>query len=1092
MRVFREDEVYALGVTLEMIDGTESTWHIPGRKKNRMSSGESFADGVDQFGAAVLGIEWDSKAVDVTDDILDPAKVQRYQNYNTARLTGSLSMGALEGFSDYGEMGYWESTETYPCDKNLYGEDAGEPIRHHQMPDSNIFHIHDGEDNRRGYNERVKLNYLGVRLPNIEEVIASLPAEIRSRVKGWRLAVGDRTYNKSVIASGIMLNARTQNWRYPSDAKDDERMFPNYPLNDLRPDPYIRSHLDANLPILPPIFGERPQNSVIQYRRDAFFFHSPDTHFKKSFLANGELKITAQLYGKTDSYYEFVEPYPEFQEKAGDTDRAALQGVSIATYNNYKRNGKGQTRRKLKDAFYVPFNSKVSGGNTGKPVWNILRESSVLLSTTKDIIDPSETDTSRFILNDTDGTKGIDEAFNCTVRSRTRNASIYYATIKNPIANQYGTLYDIRYNDSYNCSGIAGQPSNVVFAGDTFIGAFSMKTQQVFYQNAQDFMDSPRGMEGADFRPAETIAHTAYYYRNRGTGGNPRQQSRMMCEDNVGHGVFGIGGDGNATALGFLALVMFGVPNFWAESDFNLELRSTGETADTTFYKNLNQGLFKVSDWLSIKNVRKDNSFIINEDYSAKNDVKLIQGVSPLYDPLSREDNHFSTRVLGSLPSQPEDILDNWIRFKPLDYKDLTKTRGELIDIRYLGNYRTLFRMEQAVLMDTLYAQIGSTEGQLSLGSGKMFEKEPAEMLATDNGHGGTCSQLAFSSTAKGAFFPSADQGKVFTITDGLKEITKGLEGWFIENLPFKLSEQIPGMPKDNAANPEGIGLLCEWDEENKRWFLTKKDYLVIDPGNIKKLSYTDAGLLLDGRAVSLQDETLFENKSWTLSYSPDNGHWISWHSFLPGFYIQQDLALYSGETHTVWQHIVPGAYHTYYGKPYPFMVANADKLDGINTYVNPYISFISKTVGENEMSQKVTFNKAVVSNLYESSGMLNLVIQDELKLSQLYKQLKNNDASRDVALRIREGHFNFSDFYNICRNEGIPFFNSAWANDEYRTQYPIDKVVTHAALDYKKRQGDYNMMRERWLEYRLILDNRHDLKLLLQFVLISNRESIS
>ena len=120
------------------------------------------------------------------------------------------------------------------------------------------------------------------------------------------------------------------------------------------------------------------------------------------------------------------------------------------------------------------------------------------------------------------------------------------------------------------------------------------------------------------------------------------------------------------------------------------------------------------------------------------------------------------------------------------------------------------------------------------------------------------------------------------------------------------------------------------------------------------------------------------------------------------------------------------------------------------------------------------------------------MIIQDELKLSSLFSQLQNNDVSRDVALRIREGHFNFSDFYNIVRNNEEEFFTSDWNNSSYQNQYPIDKVVNNLAVDYKKRNGDYGLLRERWLKYRLILDNRHDLKLLLQFVLISNRETAS
>lgn len=1087
MRVFRQDEVYGLGLTLEMIDGTETTWHIPGRRKNTMSNGEPFADRVDQFGNMIPGAEWDSKGVIVGDDIIDPSKIERYQNYNTAIITGSISTGALEGFTEYGEMSYWESTEKYDCDKDIWGEDAGQPIRHHKMPDSTLFHIHDGLLNDRDYNERVKLNYLGVRLPNIDEVLASLPVEVRSKVKGWRLAVADRTYNKSVQASGIMLNARKQNWRYKSDLKDDVRLFPNYPLNDLRPDPYIA---EKEIPFsgLDPSIMPQP---FIDYKKDTFFFHSPDTHFKKSFLNNGELKITAEIYGKTDSYYEYVEPYPDFKEKGDDNDKAAIQGTSIATYNNYRLNPMQQTRRKLKDAFYVPFNSKVGGGNTGMPIWNVFRESSVMLSITKDIEDPKVKDNSRFILVDTDEGLDQNERMNKTFRNKTRKASIYYATVKNNIPNQYGSIHDIRYNDSYACSPIENMPDNVVFAGDTYIGPMSLKFQHAFYQNIQEYMEGTKGLPGADFRPAETIAHTMYYYRNRGGSVNPRNQSRMMAEDNQGHGIFGIGGDGNATGLGWLALMMFGVPNFWAESDLNICLRQPGETADQTFYNNMNQGLYKMTDWLGIKTIKKDNSFLVNEDYSAKNDIKLIQTVGPNYDPIADEDTHYSTRVINSLRSQPEDIQDNWIRFRPLDYEDLPKTRGELVDIRFLGNYRTIFRMEQGIYLDNLYSKLGTSSGELSIGNGKMFEKPPTEMISTEHGYAGTCSQFAFINTPWGAFFVSPDQGKVFSIGERVMEITKGLQGWFEQNLPFTLDKQINVLSKDNASNPEGIGIISTWDDEQKRWLLTKKDYSIIDPENIPKIRYVNGQLKLDERAVSLHDEDIFENKSWTLSYYPTTQRWISWHSFMPGVYISQDLATFSIEGNRILHHNQAGIYHTYDGVKYPFIVENTDKIDGINSFVNPYISFITRTMGKNDESKMVTFNKAHVFNLYESSGILDLVIQDENDLSQIYKILKTTNTSREVALRIREGHFNFSDFYNIVK--GSQHFNTSdWANADYRKQYPIDQVVNHEALDYDKLEGDYGLLRERWLKYRLILDNRHDLKLLLQFVLIANRNSIS
>jgi hypothetical protein len=153
----------------------------------------------------------------------------------------------------------------------------------------------------------------------------------------------------------------------------------------------------------------------------------------------------------------------------------------------------------------------------------------------------------------------------------------------------------------------------------------NLKVQNVFFQNVKQFIGADHGIDGADFRTAATIPYPTFYYRNLSAGGNPRNQSTMMCEDNTGHGIFGIFGDGDSTALGFLTMMLYGVPVFWSEADFNIELRHSGTQDAQTFYPNLNNGGFTLANWLDVRNVDQDNYYICNEDFSFKN--KLLYSI---------------------------------------------------------------------------------------------------------------------------------------------------------------------------------------------------------------------------------------------------------------------------------------------------------------------------------------------------------------------------------------------------------------------------------------------------------------------------------
>lgn len=1096
MRVYRQDEVYALGLEFDLTDGTTTrSYHIPGRRMDYKTNGTLIGSKADVFGTILPSGQWDSVMLPRGDDMIEPDNLKRYEVYNTATVEGTLSTDKPDGLCEFGEMAYHESTRTYPCDDSVWGIDAGKPIRHHKFPDSTIMHIHDGESTSRAFEERVLLNYLGICLPNIAAVIATLPPEVHLSIKGWRLTVGDRTYSKSVIASGITLNARRQNWKNTKEEKDDYRIYPNYPLNDLRPDPYVidadRAFADAGN-----IGSELSRAHHNVYLKDTFFFHSPDTHFKKSYLAATEMKVNVELYGKTHSFHDWVEPYPEFNEKGTDNDKAALQGVSIATYNNYKQVKQHNMRHKLKDALYVPFNSKVSGGAAGDPVWNVSRESSVLLSTADQVDDPTVMDTTRFILNGGEPTGVTNEnQFWCqALKQVSRDASLYYATLKRKVPDQYGSIFDIKYLDTYSC-GPNWLPSNIIFGGDTYLGSFSMKTQLVMFQNVKEFIDVDNGLAGADMKSARTIAHSVYYYRNTTSGGSALRESHMMCEDGRGGGLIGgilggiigsiVGNLLNPTALGYVDLALYGIPNFWAEADYNIELRYPGELSKDTFYKNLNDGSFRLQDWLTIRNIDSDNVFNANPDYSTKNELKVHDTNDPLYDTTDQRESRFATRTAYTLSSAPEDIYDNWLVFKALNYYDLPKNRGELLDINYLGNYKTIFRTESAVFMDTLFGTLESSEGQVLLGSGKLFQRPPAEVSFTDGGYGGGGSRWAFDSTPFGAFFPSPETGMVLSIAEGLTDISANkMSGWFSENLTYKLSKQLPFIPTDNPANPNGIGVLSMYDEARKLWLLTKRDYEVIDEGSLPLFTYMNARLYKGTAPVELSDTSIFRNKCWTMLYNPLSKRWVSWQPYTPTVYLSAPKSLYSinKDISQIWQHNIGPGVQEFYGIYYPFIIETVNKQDGFSQTITPTLTFMTMAIDTRGVERHATFNKAILYNQFQCSGLLNLVIEDESDLSAMYRIVPRGFNYRSVGIRVRKGAFNMSDFHDIYKHGIDPFFI------ENNLSYYQDKVLNDTALDYDTPFSEQALMRGKWLKCRFILDTHNQFKLLAQLVITANR----
>jgi len=234
---------------------------------------------------------------------------QRWQVYNTGTIVG----GDLEQYKDceetcyqYGEFAYWESTERYPNNAEIWGTLCGKPIRHHKFPDSFITHIHDGENASQDYARNNIVYPIGVKVDQLSVYTALqngitngfIAAEDASRITGYRIVRGNRFRNKSIVAKGLLYDMNQYRRKKDGNYFDAQDIFfANYPYNDLRSNPFVTDDFDnyenhntqkgADLPFV---------------KSKRYTFHSPDTHFSEPTVGT-KLKLETVEYGQSEGYF---------------------------------------------------------------------------------------------------------------------------------------------------------------------------------------------------------------------------------------------------------------------------------------------------------------------------------------------------------------------------------------------------------------------------------------------------------------------------------------------------------------------------------------------------------------------------------------------------------------------------------------------------------------------------------------------------------------------------------------------------------------------------------------------------------------------
>ena len=235
----------------------------------------------------------------------------------------------------YGKFGYWESTTTYPDNKELYDSTSlvidtdtmpaeyvqefrdnyvqngaiisdftCQPIRHYKFPDFAIA-PYMGTDSLTLPFSSANIYPLGVTID--EELINFfldaavqnnlMTQQQRNRVSGYKIKAGNRTLNKSIVAKGIANDMFSYNEIGSSDTTPV--LFPNFPYNDNHQNILLHPNKDRNSNIQHPFNGDLNNN---------YTFHSPETSFGKPSLP-AEMKIEAYQFGSSRGNFVAVEDH---------------------------------------------------------------------------------------------------------------------------------------------------------------------------------------------------------------------------------------------------------------------------------------------------------------------------------------------------------------------------------------------------------------------------------------------------------------------------------------------------------------------------------------------------------------------------------------------------------------------------------------------------------------------------------------------------------------------------------------------------------------------------------------------------------------
>lgn len=663
------------------------------------------------------------------------------------------------------------------------------------------------------------------------------------------------------------------------------------------------------------------------------------------------------------------------------------------------------------------------------------------------------------------------------------NAASPYISLKQYLPGQYGSISALKWIHTGFCGDLSSTNSgcNPIFGGDTYISRFSVKRKLPFFTANSHGLAPLTPFKYSDYFNINPEVEDDRYFMNyliQDDSDNyfqmylfPTNRSHYNLDADAGTDFFYIKPPAK------FYLFSYGFPYFLVESTVNCNFRYAKRELFENFYPNFGNVIEATQE--SNVSIREPNTYFYNFVYTSLPTTYPWRMLPVDYDQEKYAGlADLTNTVIYSMQDGTENSLtDPWLLYRALDSYNFPKSFGKLIDMDSIESEQILARFENGV---SVFGSIDPIRDKLTpetknLGSGGIFAGRSVSFNKTDLGYAGT-QHKAKVSCEFGHFWVDAKRGQVFNIApnvQGMTEISMGVEKWFKENLPFKITQYIPGIEQEVLDNSfKGLGITMGWDARLKRVFITKLDYIPLNPSIIVQgrdfYTIDENNNLIK---VDLTDPTYFRECSFTIAYSPLAEGWISYYSFKPNYYVTYNNYFQTGVNYSVdaseeglWSHLsFLTSYQVFYGKLYPFIIESTTPSQMTNSLLKSveYYMDVRKYYNKYDAADVMNhgFNKAFIYNSQQNSGQLNLIPQIKNDMSQNLQYPKHNTDSIDILQSEMNGKWSFNYFYNMVRNEasGLP----VWLYDCNQ----IDKNLDSRLLDYKnsfkdRLRGDYFIVR--------------------------------
>lgn len=657
--------------------------------------------------------------------------------------------------------------------------------------------------------------------------------------------------------------------------------------------------------------------------------------------------------------------------------------------------------------------------------------------------------------------------------------SSWYGALKVRINNQYGQLNNIVSIPVSPCfvpvtfgpgtafpegAIITGDSTTVLFGGDIYINRYTEKNTFLYFYdwlygqpdgtqfNYKQHEMVPYPKFWADFSQFQTSDFTSSFMTWLTNPFSPSISWNTVVTPNKFYAL-DTGTDDTCNTFfgslasafrfdvrGFFYLFNSGVRDFFVESEINVAYRDYGELPEQRFFDPYagsdTKDLFATNIIKSGNYYKYDKSLSISQLFI--NYASWASTQPTTYDPYVAETCFIyrPKRLIYSLPAQFEGLKDGWKVFLPNNYQDFLNIVTCVKPVNKSGAM-IFFDAASPVQFqgtDQLQTDLGT---KLTIGDGGLFSQPMQSVVNVDSSHEyASCqNRLSVINTPAGLYWMSQNQGKIFNLAGGIKEVSNiNLKWWFAQYLPYKLTEAFPNFSLlDNPVI--GIGCQSVYDNTNGLIYFSKVDYnlrtditetLTYIPGS-NKFRVDQTGLIIE-----LGDPLFFNDASWTVSYDPKVDGWLANHDWHPTLNMPGKntfMTVNPADKRGIWIHNVRcDLYCNYYGINYPFEVEfmintgqTVNTLRSIEYIMEAYKYAVNCQDRFHVLDYN--FDEAVIYNTEQVSGLLKLNLSPKNNPVAILGYPIIGVTDIQILFSKEENKYRFNQFWDITDDRG-EYFN--------------------------------------------------------------------